>query len=496
MRRIFGTILNGYFDVGMDAFINASVHLLSSISVSLKPTPSKSHYAFNMRDIGRCVQGMLLGRALDEKQYGALWAHEHFRVFRDRLTTAQDEAFFDEAMQKVSEKYLGAFSVPQYDDAPIFDFEMSPVRDQEKVRLELEEALESHNITSPDSQMDLVFFQYAVHHIMRIGRVLKMARGHAVLVGVGGSGRQSLTRLAAHILGLNFYRAGKMKESILSAGCDDKVCVLFLTEADMRENIVAVNMLLTAGDIPGMFAPEEIEAICAKVGPYGSFVANVRRCMHVVVAAGSSFISQHRDFPSLVDCCAINIFKPWPEEALQSVAKVRLSDDQKSASDSLPTLFGRMHSLVGSSAEAEYTTTPADYLELLKLYGVILSRTKTTAEQNMQKYSSGLQKLYNTEEMVVELNKKLKLLVPTLERAKENVEVLMKKLTKDQAEAAEFKQFAQKEAATAQKKAKEVSKLKVDCQTELDEALPCIPRGREGPRCARQKEHSRAQELC
>ena len=256
MRRIFGTILNGYFDVGMDAFINASVHLLSSISVSLKPTPSKSHYAFNMRDIGRCVQGMLLGRALDEKQYGALWAHEHFRVFRDRLTTAQDEAFFDEAMQKVSEKYLGAFSVPQYDDAPIFDFEMSPVRDQEKVRLELEEALESHNITSPDSQMDLVFFQYAVHHIMRIGRVLKMARGHAVLVGVGGSGRQSLTRLAAHILGLNFYRAGKMKESILSAGCDDKVCVLFLTEADMRENIVAVNMLLTAGDIPGMFAPE------------------------------------------------------------------------------------------------------------------------------------------------------------------------------------------------------------------------------------------------
>ena len=196
--------------------------------------------------------------------------------------------------------------------------------------------------------------------------------------------------------------------------------------------------------------------------------------MHVVVAAGSSFISQHRDFPSLVDCCAINIFKPWPEEALQSVAKVRLSDDQKSASDSLPTLFGRMHSLVGSSAEAEYTTTPADYLELLKLYGVILSRTKTTAEQNMQKYSSGLQKLYNTEEMVVELNKKLKLLVPTLERAKENVEVLMKKLTKDQAEAAEFKQFAQKEAATAQKKAKEVSKLKVDCQTELDEALPAF----------------------
>ena len=62
----------------------------------------------------------------------------------------------------------------------------------------MEEFLEDYNQVNT-AQMKLVLFLDAVQHVCRISRIIRQPLGNALLLGVGGSGRQSLSRLASHM---------------------------------------------------------------------------------------------------------------------------------------------------------------------------------------------------------------------------------------------------------------------------------------------------------
>ena len=69
------------------------------------------------------------------------------------------------------------------------------------IRKRVEALQRKFNEESKAVKLELVLFTDALMHMMRISRLLAMDRGSALLVGVGGSGKQSLSRLAAYIAG-------------------------------------------------------------------------------------------------------------------------------------------------------------------------------------------------------------------------------------------------------------------------------------------------------
>ena len=72
------------------------------------------------------------------------------------------------------------------------------------IRKRVEALQRKFNEESKAVKLELVLFQDALTHLMRISRLLAMDRGSVLLVGVGGSGKQSLSRLAAYIAGWCF----------------------------------------------------------------------------------------------------------------------------------------------------------------------------------------------------------------------------------------------------------------------------------------------------
>jgi len=148
MIKIFNSIMESFLKVNSFSdevkkfgqyAVTGTIDLYMQIQEKLKPIPIKFHYTFNLRDVSKVFQGMLMTKAksvLKAEVFTKLWLHEASRVFNDRLINKEDRLVFQElAMELLRAK----FKMTNWTEEEVF--EKNPVIFSSIMKLEADEVL-------------------------------------------------------------------------------------------------------------------------------------------------------------------------------------------------------------------------------------------------------------------------------------------------------------------------------------------------------------------
>ncbi|VVC38387.1 Dynein heavy chain, domain-2,Dynein heavy chain domain,Dynein heavy chain, P-loop containing D4 domain,P- [Cinara cedri] len=533
------------FDSCMRQIVDSTLELHKRSISYLLPTPTKSHYLFNLRDFSKVIQGVMFSTPItieNSISMKRLWIHEILRVYYDRLVDEFDRSWYfdnlnsvcnellhenmnniflhliNEQTKTIDQNELRKVIYCDFSDPKAEIKQYTEVQDLNSLRLVVEKYLDEFNNMSK-KPMHLVLFRFAIEHLSRISRVLKQPRGNALLIGLGGSGRQSLTRLASHISQYELFQVTMARiygtnewhedlKRILGravSSLDQHVLFLFNdSEIKMEAMVEDINNLLNSGEIPNLYPVDEKIELCDKIrmidkqrdkslqtdgsitGLFNYFIQIVKEQLHVVLAfspIGNDFRTRIRKFPSLVQCCTIDWFQNWPADALLAVATkflnaITLTEHERNVCINMCQEFHTSTQSLSVEFEIRLQRktyiTPTSYLELMSTFQDLLEKKRQEILTAKRRYEVGLEKLQNAADDIAIMQEELKDLAPKVIIAAEEVKLKMIEVEKENKEVFKVKQVIEKDEEDAHETANKSEKIKQDCDSHMEAARPLI----------------------
>ncbi|XP_014779882.1 dynein axonemal heavy chain 10 isoform X2 [Octopus bimaculoides] len=534
---IYNSILKGHVKTFSPEIHEASASvtkmtlaLYKFVVQELPPTPSKFHYIFNLRDLSRVYNGLcrtMPERFSETQQFLRVWRNECLRVFADRLTNEKDKSLVQEHIrQLINVDYKKYHDYVMRDPILFGDYANAmdgigfyeDIQDLEACKDLFQELLEEYNERL--IPMNLVLFNDALEHLTRIHRILRMDQGHGLLVGVGGSGKQSLCRLASFAAECQIfkitlsrgYNETSFREDLKllynKLGMENQKMVFLFADQDVAEEafLELVNNMLTTGMVPALYTDEEKDAIISQVRAeavalglsparesiWQFFISKCSDNLHIVMSMspiGDTLRTRCRNFPGIVNNANIDWYFPWPREALSSVASVFIAADNKLIPSehrmNIIEHFVMVHKIVGEFSQQfilrlrrNNYVTPKNYLDFISTYLKLLKEKDQFIKGQCERLAGGLLKIKEAREQLDVLNEKLVVQKSAVKEKTDACEILLQDISERTAIANEKKQMAVAKAKDIEEQSAIIAIEKGEAEDALNEALPALEAAR------------------
>ncbi|XP_077984893.1 cytoplasmic dynein 2 heavy chain 1-like [Glandiceps talaboti] len=499
-----------------------------------------SHYLFTPRDLTNWVLGLLrydLNASTSESSSDhvlEVWAYEARRLFRDRLVGDDGLAKFDNILMgilqsewnashifdRLQDAYYVTWGARSEAGAPI-SAPGAPLPPNGKPlgRLNKDDLREVINkgvkvYARDNRELDLLLFRETLEFMARVDRVLTQPGGSLLMAGRSGVGRRTAVTIISHMhhmdmvspktgrgYGLKHFK-NDLKHVMQITGVDAEQVVLLLEDHQflLPQFLELINSLLAAGEVPGLYTPEELEPILTPLRDQASeagfrgtlfnyFASRVQRNLHVVLVMDSTnplFSVNCESNPSFYKKCAVQWMDGWSRESMLRIPKILLTRPPKIEGASLASKdkqqrrkleggeeilknFLQIHESCGKAM-----ATPRRYMTFLHTYLSVYGHKKRDVEKRQSHLQAGLSKLNEASALVEELKGKAATQSALLAQKQEEADTALREITISMQNASEQKtEIEALKGKTAEENVK-LEKRKKAIDIELSEIEPLV----------------------
>jgi len=370
-----------------------------------------------------------------------------------------------------------------------------------------------HNYEREYADLNLLLFPEMLTQISRMDRVLSRPGGSLLLVGAAGVGRKGCVTLLSFLHRARFFTPNvtrhydlrafrsEIKDLIRVAGVEGQRVVIFVEEHQIVEPSILedLNSLLSAGQIPALFAPQELDTMLSPLketlqaqGPALGvrslselFVMRVRQNVHVVLSmdpAHPQFAIRCESNPAIYARCHTIWLGFWSQASMLQVPELRLGSFLTSLQTQIPPAkLIELACAIHHSATKRGTLTPASpakFIAFLETFRSIAT-SKFSAQAEQKKHlQAGLHKLSEAANAVDVLSRDASTKAQAVARKQQEADQALETITEKMAKASERRVEVEALTKTLGEEEMKLNQRQMKIQNELKEIQPMLEQAR------------------